>query len=755
MSIPPNQHLEALLTRLESLVKRHNDFGQEITDLREEIKRLKQSEYSADIPLESAAPEVARTEAQTFNPPVAPAATAVSKPPAVPKPKSDLEKFIGENLINKIGIIITVLGVGIGAKYAIDHDMISPAMRIILGYLVGVGLLVFAIRLKKNYHNFSAVLLSGSMAILYFITYAAYNFYDLMPQGVAFGLMVVITIITVISALQYDRQVIAHIGLVGAYAVPFLLSPESGDAIILFSYVAIINIGILVIAVKRYWKSLYYVAFGFTSLIYLIWYEDVYEDTAQFVLAAAFAVIYFATFYVIFLAYKLLHKETFRFGDILMLLANSFIFYAVGYGLLDSNERDGWLGLFTIGNAIIHGVVSLIIYRQQLATKSLFYFVSGLVLVFLTLAIPVELDGGWVTFLWAGEAAALFWVARTQGTATYERLGYALMFLAFFSLAHDWQSVYDTFAGSTHIPLVFNVNFLISILCVAAFGLIAYLNYSGRYPSPFGERKGLFWVFSFLIPVVLLMTLYWAIRMEIATYWDQQFQDAEGSDYLNRDLWHFKSIWVINYSLLFLAILSLVNLKRLQSRTLGITNLIVNLIAALVFLGQGLYVISELRESYLEAEPGNRDVFFIGIRYVSYLFIALILVVNHSYIRQAFMRVKLRIVFDILLHIAIVWLASSEILNLMDLGGSTQSNKLGLSILWGVYALALIVLGIWRHQKHLRICAIVLFGITLIKLFFYDITDLNTIAKTIVFVSLGVLLLIISFLYQKYRKEIG
>jgi uncharacterized membrane protein len=119
------------------------------------------------------------------------------------------------------------------------------------------------------------------------------------------------------------------------------------------------------------------------------------------------------------------------------------------------------------------------------------------------------------------------------------------------------------------------------------------------------------------------------------------------------------------------------------------------------------------------------------------------------------MRVKLRIVFDILLHIAIVWLASSELLNLMDLGGSTQSNKLGLSILWGVYALALIVLGIWRHQKHLRICAIVLFGITLIKLFFYDITDLNTIAKTIVFVSLGVLLLIISFLYQKYRKEIG
>jgi uncharacterized membrane protein len=129
------------------------------------------------------------------------------------------------------------------------------------------------------------------------------------------------------------------------------------------------------------------------------------------------------------------------------------------------------------------------------------------------------------------------------------------------------------------------------------------------------------------------------------------------------------------------------------------------------------------------------------------------LVTYFRYIRENFMRVKLRIAFDMLLHVAIVWIASSELLNLMDLAGSTQSNKLGLSILWGVYALFLIIIGIWKHQKHLRIGAIVLFGLTLIKLFFYDIADLNTIAKTIVFVSLGVLLLIISFLYNKYREN--
>jgi len=67
----------------------------------------------------------------------------------------------------------------------------------------------------------------------------------------------------------------------------------------------------------------------------------------------------------------------------------------------------------------------------------------------------------------------------------------------------------------------------------------------------------------------------------------------------------------------------------------------------------------------------------------------------------------------------------------------------------------LIVLGIWRKKKYLRIGAIALFGITLIKLFFYDLSQLDTIAKTVVFISLGVLLLIISFLYHKYKHFIS
>ena len=102
---------------------------------------------------------------------------------------NELEKFIGENLINKIGIAILIIGVAIGAKYSIENDLISPLTRIILGYLLGLGLLGLSIKLRAKYENFSAVLVSGSMTIFYFLTYAAYSYYELIPQVLTFILI--------------------------------------------------------------------------------------------------------------------------------------------------------------------------------------------------------------------------------------------------------------------------------------------------------------------------------------------------------------------------------------------------------------------------------------------------------------------------------------------------------------------------------------------------------------------------------------
>jgi uncharacterized membrane protein len=784
-----NDQINQLLERLNALSKKQTDFLNEINDLRLQINRLRLSSVN---PIDALKDTADQKQAVTTEP-SAPAEKIIGEHHQVSRQyrpeertrqpvrplhrgvpaKTNFEKFIGENLTAKIGIAITVIGVAIGAKYAIDNQLISPLTRIILGYLAGVGLLGFAIQLKKKYENFSAVLLSGSMAILYFITYAAYSFYSLIPQAVAFGLMVVFTIFTVVAAITYNRQIIAKFGLVGAYAVPFLLSDGSGKVSVLFTYMAIINAGIVFIAFKRYWKPLYYSSFVLTWMIYAVWYVLNYEP-AYFGLALTFLTVFFLTFYLTFLAYKLLQKEKFAIGDIFLLLTNSFVFFGFGYHVLSDHETGGHLlGLFALGNAVIHFVVGVMIHRRELADRNLVYFISGLVLVFVTIAIPVQLDGNWVTLLWAGEAALLFWIGRTKNVEVYERLSFPLMILAFVSLVQDWTVGYNNYIPSnpeTRVAPLLNICFLTSILFITAFAWINRVNAKTKYehaPERKGFQKWVHTMMSFLIPAILLSTVYYAFRLEIANYWDQleadsalTISDASGSVryFRDEDLGRFKSIWIINYSLLFAALLAIVNLRKIRSQRLVLLSLGLIFVTVAVFLTEGLYVLGELRESYLEntlAQYYKRSAFSLGIRYISFAFAAFAILSGSKVIKRDFVKKYSGIVFELLLHTAVLWVVSSELVHWMDISGSTQTYKLGLSILWGVYALFLIALGIRSRKKHLRIGAIVLFGITLIKLFFYDIPHLNTISKTIVLVSLGVLLLIISFLYNKYKHVIS
>ena len=274
------EHIKFLQKKLDALSLKQDLLKNEIDQLKILVNNLAAAQdVKSEINVIKEEKKVIESEINPIQTQNIPSAPTIKIPIEKPKPidniipksvKSNVEKFIGENLINKIGIIVLIIGVGIGAKYAIDNKLISPLTRIILGYLVGISLLGFAIKLKKQYLNFSSVLLSGSMAIMYFITFFAFSFYGLIPELLTFILMVLFTAFTVLASINYNKQIIAHIGLVGAYFVPILLSDGSGRVEILFSYMAIINIGILAIGFLRYWKSLHYSSFVITlSLIHI------------------------------------------------------------------------------------------------------------------------------------------------------------------------------------------------------------------------------------------------------------------------------------------------------------------------------------------------------------------------------------------------------------------------------------------------------------------------------------------------------
>lgn len=753
------EKMRELSDRLEQLIRQHSAFQEQIQRISRELNELKTSSDMVPVTQERIPdpPPVQR-------PPVSFPATPA---PSVGKPRRRWEEFIGTNLLNKIGIAVLVLGVAFGAKYSIDHNLINPLTRIILGYIAGIILIAIAFRLREKHAAFSAVLLSGGMAVLYFITYVAYSMYDLIPQVPAFILMVIFTAFTVFAAVRYNYEVIGIIGLVGAYAVPVLLSDGSGRVVILFSYIAIINAGILLLAFRKYWKRLQYTAFALTWMTFSSWFSFLFYVDKSVGVALSFSTLYLLMFYLMFLANKLLRSEALGRWDVVCMLLNSFIYFSFGYlavSELPNGER--YLGLFTVATALLHFVAVVIIYKTRRTSSDVFYFVAGMVLTFLTIAVPVQLEGNWVTLVWAAEAALLFWIGRTKGFHAYEKLSYPLVVLALFSLVHDWDSTYPSFfydaEPGAEYPVLLNVQFLTSMIVGVAYLVITWLwrrfplsGLTGR--SVFIDRFG-----SVAMPVLGVVIIYLGFYKEIEAFWNFKYAasrltltTSDGFEYYEYDAsaLNFKVAWLLMFSALFGYGLYFMHTK-FGTRLSYIACLAFNAVVLMAFITAGLVQLSELRSAYVNQELDeyfSRGIGHILVRYASVLLMLPLLWLNRRLVVANATGNAVRRIETLFFHLVVLALLSSELIHWFDLAEVENSFKLSLSILWGAYALFMIVYGLSRDAKHIRLGGMVLFAVTLIKLFAYDMEDMSTILKTVVMIVLGALLLIASFIYNKYK----
>jgi uncharacterized membrane protein len=752
--------VETLHHKLEEILKKQEALSGEINKIREELARLQPASKEKDLPNDIGA-EPLREDMPHYM--EIPAGTSGPEKSSPERDRRNIERFIGENLINKIGIVILVAGISIGVKYAIDHDLISPLMRIVLGYFAGTVLAFLAWRLKRNYLNYSAVLLSGAMASMYFITYAAFAYYDLFPRWVTFGIMIFFTLVTVLAALYYDRQVIAHIGLIGAYAIPFLLSDPEAKISFLFAYMVLINTGILFISWFKYWKYLTWLAFLCTWLIYFQWYipaYGTYESWAGF----SYAAIFFALFHATLLLYKLAKQKKYSAEDIIFFLANSVVFFGIGFSLLESQASgEKFSGLFTLANALIHAAIAYVLLIKKPEGQKIFYYAASLAVVYVTIAIPVQLDGSWVTLLWAGEAVLLFLVSKRGDVKIWQILSFMVLMLSFFSILHDWKAV-DRATDTTIVPLL-NASFLVSMVFCSLFAFILWIDRTRRPINKPETIEELGRIFSLVVSGIFLIVLFLSFYREISLHWDQlihtlsleanqQMADENGFGLLRKELLLSKNYWLINYSLLFTILFTSFNIFFLKERNTGTVNLLVNTGVIILFLSAGLLALNGLRENYMDQLPEGGSFLKILYRYPSYLLLGGVIYLSRKTIREYFNDAGFKVVAEFAFHLILIIVLSSELIHWMDFSGSAQSNKLGLSILWGIYSLGLILLGIFKNKKYLRILAIIFFSITLLKLFFYDLTGMDTVSKTVLFLVLGTLLLIISFLYNKYKNQI-
>ena len=229
----------------------------------------------------------------------------------------DLEKFIGENLVSKIGIAILVLAIGFFVKYAIDQNWIGPVARVAIGILCGGILVALAHRFRNTYRGFGSVLAGGGIAVFYFTITLAFQQFHLFGQTAAFIIMIVITGFAVLLSLLYDKQELAIIALVGGFIAPFLVSTGDGNYKVLFSYLIILNGGLLIMAYHKAWRLLNLLSFIFTTLLFAGWliFLNAFEVDETYRNGLLFATAFYLLFFIINIAHNIKEKKKYAPGE--------------------------------------------------------------------------------------------------------------------------------------------------------------------------------------------------------------------------------------------------------------------------------------------------------------------------------------------------------------------------------------------------------------------------------------------------------
>lgn len=693
--------------------------------------------------------------------------------PAQPAKSFNIEEYIGGKLMSIIGIVILVIGIAFGVKYAIDKDLINPLTRIIFGFLAGGILLTVAFLLKKKYSIFSAIILSGAVATMFFTTFVGFALYELYPRGFAFALMFIIMAFTVFCAHAYNYEIIALIGLVGAYAIPPMLSDGSGRIEYMFTYMAIINCGILILSFIKHWKWVNYCAYALTWLIVSSWISAKY-NSSYFTVAFAFSTIFFLTFYIAFIAYKILKKINFTIMDIVTLMSNSFIFFGLGYYMLNDEYHQQYQGLFCVFNALIHLGVAMLAHKNKVADKNILFFILGLVFTFITIAVPVQLEGHWVTLIWFTEMLMLFWLGRKFDVPFYNYISYILSLLGIGSLFHDWSTGYGghyDYATSTTVYLnpLFNNYFLVTVYSMCALAGVLLVNH--RFLAAETERKKdqLWWFAKVSSVVFLVIVSYSGFLFELLNYFEKWYHATSfkmndngyaWEDY-DRSIPSFKILWALIYTLGYTCIAGLLNYRFFKSRVIAWFSWSAILFSLLLMLFPGIYILGELRELYFDISNNYqvawRSDWDLNFRYVFIPFIVLGLLTLQLMQRSEQLKAARALNLWFMHGIILVVLSNQLSYMLICSHPDDQyhyakvSYRMGYTILWALYSTSLIVFGIARKVKMLRIMGIALFGLTIIKLLIDSVT-LSRGYQLVVYCSVGVILLCVGFLYQRFKQ---
>ena len=266
-------------------------------ELEQRLSRLESVTRPGDVTASVPAPRSVEPPrpSPAISPKPLPAAARPTRPIASDSPA--IESKVGLTLVNRIGVITLILGVAFFFKWAVDNEWIGPTGRVLLGLLAGLLMLGAAdVLFRKAQKTFAQGIAGAGLAILYLAAYAAFGFYHLVPQSVAFLFLLSTTVLGFALSLRYDSSAIAALGLLGGYITPLLLSTGEDHPWFLLSYVLLLSGAAMDLRRRKGWRVLEFLPIFATTIIYFAWFFDHEGAHRETAVATLGALAYYALF---------------------------------------------------------------------------------------------------------------------------------------------------------------------------------------------------------------------------------------------------------------------------------------------------------------------------------------------------------------------------------------------------------------------------------------------------------------------------
>jgi uncharacterized membrane protein len=428
---------------------------------------------------------------------------------AARKGAQNLERRIGQYWLNRVGIVAILIGASYFLKYAFENNWIGQAGRIAIGLVAGIGLVIWSERFRKRGHAaFSHSLKALGIGVLYLSLWAAFQLYHLIPAQVAFAVMVIVTAATIALAVTQDAQLLAALALMGGFSTPVLVSSGENHEVVLFSYICLLDLAILVIAMSRPWRRMLWGSFVGTVVLNAGWYKTYYSGDQRPV-----TVLFAALFAAIFAAIPLVtpYRRSTRFPGpsvtltLLPLLNAAVLFLALREMYQHEMATLTWCALALA--AIYLGIGSALRRRSRDSDTRVITLVHvGIAVAFITVAIPLKLHVHWITIGWLIESAALLWIGVRTRTNFLRNLAIVTLALGVSRLL-----VIDRFHTER---LIFNPRFATYLVAIAI--LCGVVGLGGQHAS---EREK---VFINVATAALNLLALIALTREASDYFNQQ-----------------------------------------------------------------------------------------------------------------------------------------------------------------------------------------------------------------------------------------